>query len=170
MSIAKLTSDVLKEPDRERAVMAKLNEAIDAANNASGGGTPAAGTFSTLNASGNTVLGSTNTNNTTINGNVGVNVDVTGSPGTEFTIAPSSGGSQASLVMKSGDASTLTINASNSNAASLAGTSTLSVSVPTKFTTTIGFYNTAPIAQQTGVAVTAAAIHAALVALGLITA
>jgi len=34
----------------------------------------------------------------------------------------------------------------------------------------VGFYATAPIAQQTGVAVTDAAIHAALVALGLITA
>ena len=34
----------------------------------------------------------------------------------------------------------------------------------------IGFYVTAPIALQTGVAVTAAGIHAALVALGLITA
>jgi hypothetical protein len=32
----------------------------------------------------------------------------------------------------------------------------------------VGFYNTAPIAKQTGVAVTAAAIHAALTALGLI--
>ncbi len=34
----------------------------------------------------------------------------------------------------------------------------------------VGFYGAAPVAQQTGVAVTAAAIHAALVALGLITA
>lgn len=34
----------------------------------------------------------------------------------------------------------------------------------------VGFYGTAPIAQQTGVAVTAGGIHAALVALGLITA
>lgn len=34
----------------------------------------------------------------------------------------------------------------------------------------IGFYNHAAVAQQTGVAVTAAGIHAALVALGLITA
>lgn len=34
----------------------------------------------------------------------------------------------------------------------------------------VGFYGTAPVAQQTGVAVTAAAIHAALVTLGLITA
>jgi hypothetical protein len=33
-----------------------------------------------------------------------------------------------------------------------------------------GFYGTTPVAQQTGVAVTAAAIHAALVNLGLITA
>lgn len=35
---------------------------------------------------------------------------------------------------------------------------------------TVGFYGTAPIALQTGVAVSAAGIHAALVALGLITA
>lgn len=35
---------------------------------------------------------------------------------------------------------------------------------------TVGFYGTAPIAQQTGVAVTAAGIHAACVALGLFTA
>lgn len=36
--------------------------------------------------------------------------------------------------------------------------------------TTVGFYGTAPIAKQTGVAVTAAGIHAALVALGIIAA
>jgi hypothetical protein len=35
-------------------------------------------------------------------------------------------------------------------------------------TPTVGFYGTAPIAKQTGVAVTAEAVHAALVALGLI--
>ena len=35
---------------------------------------------------------------------------------------------------------------------------------------TLGFYGTAPIARQTGVAVTAAGVHGALVALGLITA
>lgn len=34
--------------------------------------------------------------------------------------------------------------------------------------TVVGFYGTKPIAKQTGVAVTAAAIHAALVNLGLI--
>lgn len=36
--------------------------------------------------------------------------------------------------------------------------------------TTVGFYGTAPIAKQTGVAVSAAGVHAALVALGLIAA
>ncbi|MEK0325291.1 MAG: hypothetical protein QQN63_06265 [Nitrosopumilus sp.] len=36
--------------------------------------------------------------------------------------------------------------------------------------TNAGFYSTTPIAQQTGVAVTAGGVHAALVALGLITA
>lgn len=34
----------------------------------------------------------------------------------------------------------------------------------------MGFYGTTPIAQQTGIAVSAAGIHAALVALGLFTA
>jgi hypothetical protein len=34
----------------------------------------------------------------------------------------------------------------------------------------VGFYNATPVAQQTGVAVSSAAIHAALVSLGLITA
>ncbi len=34
--------------------------------------------------------------------------------------------------------------------------------------TTVGFYGTTPIVKQTGVAVSTAAIHAALVALGLI--
>jgi hypothetical protein len=40
--------------------------------------------------------------------------------------------------------------------------------IPTSFTTSVGFNNTAPIAKPTGVAVTAAAIHAALVSYGLI--
>jgi len=35
---------------------------------------------------------------------------------------------------------------------------------------TVGFYGTTPIAKQTGVAVSAAGVHAALVALGLIAA
>lgn len=37
-------------------------------------------------------------------------------------------------------------------------------------TETVGFYGSTGVAKQTGVAVTAAAIHAALVALGLIAA
>lgn len=36
--------------------------------------------------------------------------------------------------------------------------------------TTVGFYGTTPITKQTGVAVSSAGIHAALVALGLIAA
>lgn len=42
--------------------------------------------------------------------------------------------------------------------------------IGTGTTQKIGFYNKAPVALQTGVAVDAAGIHAALVALGLITA
>jgi len=40
--------------------------------------------------------------------------------------------------------------------------------IPTSFTTSVGFNNTAPIAKPTGVAVTIAAVHAALVSYGLI--
>lgn len=48
--------------------------------------------------------------------------------------------------------------------------STTGMRIGTNANQKIGFYNTTPVAQQTGVAVSAAAIHAALVALGLITA
>lgn len=44
------------------------------------------------------------------------------------------------------------------------------VKVGNSTTETLGFYGQTGVAQQTGVAVSAAAIHAALVALGLITA
>lgn len=40
----------------------------------------------------------------------------------------------------------------------------------TEATQKMGFYGAAPVAQQTGVAVTAGGVHAALVALGFITA
>lgn len=42
--------------------------------------------------------------------------------------------------------------------------------IATEATQKIGFYGKTPVAQQTGVAVTAAAIHAALVNLGAFTA
>jgi len=60
--------------------------------------------------------------------------------------------------------------ASNSYIVS-AGTSYVKVNVSLNHDgSTVGFYGTAPVARQTGVAVDAAGIHAALVALGLITA
>lgn len=46
----------------------------------------------------------------------------------------------------------------------------LRLSAPTQVDGDVGFYGTTPIAKQTGVAVTTEAIHAALVALGLISA
>lgn len=42
--------------------------------------------------------------------------------------------------------------------------------IGTEATQKLGFYGTTPVAQQTGVAVSSAGIHAALVSLGLITA
>lgn len=50
------------------------------------------------------------------------------------------------------------------------GGSTMGVVVGSSTSETLGFYGSAGVAKQTGVAVTAAAVHAALVALGLISA
>ncbi len=59
----------------------------------------------------------------------------------------------------------------DANLVGVAGTTDLNISgMNLRVVNDVGFYNTAPVAQQTGVAVTAAAIHAALVSLGLITA
>jgi hypothetical protein len=51
----------------------------------------------------------------------------------------------------------------------ITGTSTGS-KICTSASQKLGFYGTTPLAQQTGVSVSSAAIHAALVSLGLITA
>ena len=50
------------------------------------------------------------------------------------------------------------------------GGNTMGVVVGSKSTETLGFYGSTGVALQTGVAVSAAGVHAALVALGLITA
>lgn len=60
--------------------------------------------------------------------------------------------------------------ATNFVLATLSGTSPGTIKIATAATQKIGFYGAAGVVQQTGVAVTAGAIHAALVTLGLITA
>lgn len=72
MTIAKLTSDDLREPDRENTILAKLNEALDGINGAAGGGTPGPGTFTTLSATGNCTLGDAATDSHVITGAVRV--------------------------------------------------------------------------------------------------
>ena len=72
-----------------------------------------------------------------------------------------------SLAFKAGGASQLTI--ATTGRATFAGAVEMDGALDHDGTT-VGFYGTVPTAQQTGVAVTAAAIHAALVTLGLITA
>ena len=51
MAITKLTSDALKQPGPDNTLLGKVNEVVDAANNAAGAGTPGPGTFTTLSAS-----------------------------------------------------------------------------------------------------------------------
>jgi hypothetical protein len=144
MTISKLTSDTLREPDREVNVLVKLNEVI-----AQLDGTAA------------------DTTTTRINGDVGINVAP--ATGTELTVAPSRSGSTTVVQIQSGDGDSIVLTATNTTA-TLSCTNPLTVNADTKLNGALGFYNTAPIAQQTGVAVTAGGIHAALVALGLITA
>lgn len=73
-----------------------------------------------------------------------------------------SGGTQLVVVTEAGN---LTVGTSDG-----VGIGTLTFGDLAHEGTNAGFYSTAPIALQTSVAVTAAGIHAALVALGLITA
>jgi hypothetical protein len=74
-------------------------------------------------------------------------------------LATGSGANAALHVTATGGTPNMAIDADNGGDVSLCGP-----------TDKLGFHGTAPIAKQTGVAVTAEAIHAALVALGLISA
>lgn len=55
-AVTKLTADSIKQPGPENTLMGKVNELVPLVNNATGNGTPSAGTFSTLDASGATTL------------------------------------------------------------------------------------------------------------------
>lgn len=93
--------------------------------------------------------------------------------GVLFNFNDSNVDSVASVVniSSAGSGAAFNINATKSGATAIrtqAGLADLQGGL--KVTGNLGFYGTTPIAQQTGVAVTASAIHAALVNLGLITA
>ena len=78
------------------------------------------------------------------------------------------------LLTKVNELTTLVNNLTGDGTAGPVAATTLAVtgsaSIGDATTDTVGFYGTTPIAKQTGVAVTIAAVHAALVALGLIAA
>lgn len=93
----------------------------------------------------------------------------------------SAGGAATNLVVRGGDSTskagnggTLVLSGGSSSGGTSGSTSITKVDGTTKLVevneTGLGFYSATPVAQQTGVAVTAAGIHAALVNLGLITA
>lgn len=87
--------------------------------------------------------------------------------GGDVTIAPGAGDTNGSLELLSGAGEALAVIIDGR--INLANGADLAVSMGDNLGK-VGFYNRTPIVQQTGVAVTAAAIHAALVNLGLITA
>lgn len=92
---------------------------------------------------------------------------VTASAATGVKIKSAAAGSGIAIVaISSGTNENFTIDAKGTGLLILGSVSTGGVRLDNK----VGFYGTAPIAQQTSVAVTEIAIHAALVALGLITA
>lgn len=189
MPISKLTSDDLREPGRENTVLAKLNEALTAINGAAGSGTPGPGTFTTLSANVTrlTVTESSAANDTTTGAGLTVN-DATPTHGLYVRLrggtAGISGESYCTQVMCMGgnamevytDSPILCLGTASTARITIGQTSTAVSHALTLAGaldhdgSTAGFYGTTPIAKQTGVAVTAPAIHAALVALGLIAA
>lgn len=94
------------------------------------------------------------------NGNEFIKTTDTPSAINELTITNSAAGNPVILSATGGDTNiTLSLRGKGTGGAQLGFTGGR-----------VGFYGTAPIALQTGVAVTAGGVHAALVALGLITA
>ena len=100
----------------------------------------------------------------TINGTGGSGTDIAGADITIGTGAGTGDGLPGSVLIKSAPADVgagATLNDLSSTVIEVSANATVG---------TLGFYGATPVAQQTGVAVSAAAIHAALVSLGLITA
>lgn len=194
MAIAKLTQDNLKEGTREVDQLEKLNEIIEALDGTSGeaisvgnltaGASVSAGVNQLNGATGFSCTGAGNGGYTTSTGYSGTAVagsrgaanfvnagtfDATDTSRSAYGIvsqvtASRSAGANAVIntavyAVASGGQTNVAIDADNGGDVALAGASDK-----------LGFYGTAPIARQTGVAVDAAGIHAALVALGLITA
>lgn len=173
-AIAALTSDNLKEPDREVVQLARLNSLISAMNNLTGDGTPAAITGSSLSVVGqgniiSAVMSATGSTSSTRGciANLSGSYDTTAGALTPHALDARANGTKSAggnnlvnmglyAVAANGDTN-YAIYAFDGGDVALA-----------KSTAKLGFYSTAPIAKQTGVAVTAAAVHAALVALGLI--
>ncbi len=176
MTIAAITSDDLREPGREVTQLTKLNACIAAINDASGGGTPGP------------VTGTTGTFSSTVSASrIGAGDD---NPlGDGYIVAARSSIADVLMQIRSsaaGGRSWLLGSGATASAVAptcfylydgTAGALRLSVDPNGKVTlpnalahtgASVGFYATAPIAKQTGVAVDAAGIHAALVALGLI--
>lgn len=191
MPITKLTSDDLREPGRELAVLSKLNEALDGINGASGGGTPGPGTFTTLSATGDVTLGDASTDAV----GIGITPLATHAAmrfaqalGNKIAVYPIDttnlfgwgmqadqlqhivGGSIYHHTFGYGNSGAFTEahRLSGNGFANIGKLAASEVSLATGTGAKVGFYTTAPVAKQTGVAVTAGAIHAALVALGLI--
>lgn len=79
-------------------------------------------------------------------------------------------GATASLIATTGNASVVATHAGAKVILSDLGGTSDGIQVGNSAASKVGLYGTAPIAKQTGVAVTAAAIHAALVALGVFSA
>lgn len=89
----------------------------------------------------------------------GVNIGAVGSGGTVIVTA------DTAVLIGGAGAADVNIGSATGNVTIATGTGEVQIQGPE-----LGFYGQTPVAQQTGVAVTAGAIHAALVALGLITA
>lgn len=174
MTISALTQDDLKEPDCDKTQLTRLNQLIAALGSS---GTEALSMY-TL-----TIVGPATTNGVTVNTAASAatsssrrvfarttgTCDTTSGVQTQYAVtaevtATKSAGASALtnvgvFAKATGGDVNMALDADNGGDVALCGASDK-----------LGFYGTSPIAKQTGVAVSAAGIHAALVALGLIAA
>ncbi len=97
----------------------------------------------------------------------GVQIASQSGSGTNYALATNAG---LVVINAGGDAASDTTIKSDSYDALVVDSSENAIAVMNHASGKVGFYGTAPIAKQTGVAVSAGGIHAALVALGLIAA
>lgn len=162
MTISALTSDDLKEPDREKTQLTRLNQLINALTGVTSENVSIGGTLAVA---GNTTLGDSDSDAHTFKATV-TTFRTTGADSNAVARFTNDARTWQVGVLGSGsDAFYLSDITGSKNPLIVSSDNKISLG---EADASLGFYGATPVAKQTGVAVSAAGIHAALVALGLI--